>query len=101
MADLRELQRLLLEIDDQLAACMRCGMCQAVCPLFRETGRETDVTRGKLALLEGLAAEILHDAQGIDTTLNRCLLCGTCQANCPSGVQIIDIFLDDDSFGKE
>jgi len=53
----------------------------------------TDVTRGKLALLEGLAAEILHDSQAIDTTLNRCLLCGTCQANCPSGVQIIDIFL--------
>ncbi|MGB5232252.1 MAG: (Fe-S)-binding protein [Desulfoprunum sp.] len=93
MADIHQLAEMFKKLDDQLVNCMRCGMCQAVCPLFRETGRETDVTRGKLALLEGLAAEILHDSQAIDTTLNRCLLCGTCQANCPSGVQIIDIFL--------
>jgi glycolate oxidase iron-sulfur subunit len=93
MADLHQLALMFKQLDDQLVNCMRCGMCQAVCPLFRETGRETDVTRGKLALLEGLAAEILHDSQGIDTALNRCLLCGTCQANCPSGVQIMDIFL--------
>jgi len=93
MTDIAQLATLFKNLDDQLVNCMRCGMCQAVCPLFRESGRETDVSRGKLALLEGLAAEMLHDPRGIDTTLNRCLLCGTCQANCPSGVQIIDIFL--------
>ncbi len=94
MADLHQLARMFKKLDDQLVNCMRCGMCQAVCPLFRETGRETDVTRGKLALLEGLAAEILNDPKGIDAAINRCLLCGTCQANCPSGVQIVDIFLE-------
>ena len=94
MADLQQLALMFKKLDDQLVNCMRCGMCQAVCPLFRETGRETDVTRGKLALLEGLAAELLHDPQGIDAAINRCLLCGTCQANCPSGVQVVDIFLE-------
>jgi glycolate oxidase iron-sulfur subunit len=25
--------------------------------------------------------------------LNRCLLCGSCAANCPSGVKVLDIFI--------
>ena len=68
-------------------------MCQAVCPVFAQTGKETDVTRGKLALLDGLASEILKDPDGVNNTLNKCLMCGTCEANCPSGVKITDIFL--------
>ncbi len=93
MADLHQLAHMFKELDDQLVNCMRCGMCQAVCPVFAQTGRETDVTRGKLALLDGLAHEMLKDTAGVNEKLNRCLLCGTCQANCPSGVKIMDIFL--------
>ncbi|MDK9707393.1 MAG: (Fe-S)-binding protein [Desulforhopalus sp.] len=94
MADIQKLAEMLKKLDDQLVNCMRCGMCQAVCPLFQQTGRETDVTRGKLALLDGLAQQILKNPQDVNDILNRCLLCGTCQVNCPSGVQIIDIFLE-------
>ncbi len=93
MANLQELAQLFKELDDQLVSCMRCGMCQAVCPVFAQTGREADVTRGKLALLDGLAREMLTDAAGVNEKLNRCLMCGTCQSNCPSGVKIMDIFL--------
>ena len=92
MADIHQLATMFKELDDQLVGCMRCGMCQAVCPVFDQTGREADVTRGKLALLDGLAQEILSDAEGVNDKLNRCLLCGTCQSNCPSGVSIMDIF---------
>ena len=94
MADMQKLAEMFKKLDDQLVNCMRCGMCQAVCPLFRETGRETDVTRGKLALLDGLASQLLQDPEGVNEILNRCLLCGTCQANCPSGVRVMDIFLE-------
>lgn len=93
MADIHQLATMLKELDDQLVGCMRCGMCQAVCPLFAQTGKESDVTRGKLALLDGLASEMLKDPEGVNEKLNRCLLCGTCQANCPSGVKILDIFI--------
>jgi glycolate oxidase iron-sulfur subunit len=93
MADIHKLAQMFKELDDQLVGCMRCGMCQAVCPVFAQTGREADVTRGKLALLDGLASEMLTDSEGVNDKLNRCLLCGTCQANCPSGVKIMDIFL--------
>lgn len=93
MADIHKLAQMFKELDDQLVGCMRCGMCQAVCPVFKQTGRETDVTRGKLALLDGLSQEMLTDPEGVNDKLNRCLLCGTCQANCPSGVSVMDIFL--------
>jgi glycolate oxidase iron-sulfur subunit len=93
MSSLKELARLMKELEDQLVACMRCGLCQAVCPLFGETGREADVARGKLALLDGLAQEILKNPQGVSDHLNRCLLCGSCAANCPSGVKVLDIFI--------
>jgi glycolate oxidase iron-sulfur subunit len=93
MSSLKELARLMQELEDQLVACMRCGLCQAVCPLFAETGREADVARGKLALLDGLAQEILKNPQGVSDHLNRCLLCGSCAANCPSGVKVLDIFI--------
>ncbi len=93
MADLNKLALMFKELDDQLVNCMRCGMCQAVCPIFAQTGREADVTRGKLALLDGLASEMLTDPVGVNEKLNKCLLCGTCQSNCPSGVSVMDIFL--------
>jgi glycolate oxidase iron-sulfur subunit len=93
MSSVKELARLMKELEDQLVVCMRCGLCQAVCPLFAETGREADVARGKLALLDGLAQEILKNPQGVQDHLNRCLLCGSCAANCPSGVKVLDIFI--------
>jgi glycolate oxidase iron-sulfur subunit len=93
MSSIEELVRLMKDLEDQLVACMRCGLCQAVCPLFAETGREADVARGKLALLDGLAQEILKNPKGVQDHLNHCLLCGSCAANCPSGVKALDIFI--------
>ncbi len=88
-----KLAAMLMELDDMLVSCMRCGMCQSVCPVYGSTMREADVTRGKIALLENLAHSMIADAEGVNDKLNRCLLCGSCQAGCPSGVKIMDIFL--------
>jgi glycolate oxidase iron-sulfur subunit len=93
MSNLRALARLMKELEDQLVVCMRCGLCQAVCPLFAETGREADVARGKLALLDGLLQEMLQNPGAVQDHLSRCLLCGSCAANCPSGVKVLDIFI--------
>ena len=57
MEDLKQLAQNLMELDDQMVACMKCGMCQAVCPVFAETMQEADDTRGKNAHLEKLAHE--------------------------------------------
>jgi glycolate oxidase iron-sulfur subunit len=93
MAEIQELLAQLQELEDQMVSCMKCGMCQAACPLYAETGRETDVARGKIALVENLASEMLKDPEGVKERLDRCLLCGSCAASCPSGVRVLDIFL--------
>jgi glycolate oxidase iron-sulfur subunit len=93
MTELKPLIEMMRKLEDQLVVCMRCGMCQAVCPLYAQTGKEADVARGKLALLDGLMHEMFNDPQGASQRLSKCLLCGSCEANCPSGVSVLDIFL--------
>jgi len=93
MYDMKMLAELVKDLEDQLMVCMRCGLCQSVCPVFAETGREADVARGKLALLDGLIREMFKDPAGVNERLGRCLLCGSCSASCPSGVKVLDIFL--------
>jgi glycolate oxidase iron-sulfur subunit len=93
MANMQEIATLMRELEDQLVVCMRCGLCQATCPVFEQTGREADVARGKLALLDGLMQEMFADPRGVYERLNRCLLCGSCAANCPSGVDVLEIFM--------
>lgn len=89
---LQDLAKRLMALDDRLTDCMRCGMCQAVCPMFGASGMEADVARGKLALIGDMAHELFTNPEALADKLGRCLLCGSCQASCPPGVKIIEIF---------
>ncbi len=93
MAEMNKLAERVRDLEEQLVICIRCGMCQAVCPLFEQSRRESDVARGKLALLDGLMNSMFSDSQGVSERLNKCLLCGSCAANCPSGVNVVEIFI--------
>lgn len=90
---MKKLAGLVRELEEQLSACTRCGMCQAVCPLYRETTQESSVARGKLAILDGLMREAFKEPHKSLEQLSRCLLCGACEANCPSGVRVLELFL--------
>lgn len=94
MDDLKHLARGLMTLEERLVACNRCGLCQSVCPVYGETLLETDVSRGKLAMLENLGRLVVDDAEGVGERLSRCLLCGACQHACPSGVDTFTLFLD-------
>ncbi|MDR2572937.1 MAG: (Fe-S)-binding protein [Desulfovibrio sp.] len=94
MNALHDLAKRLMALDDRIIYCMKCGFCQGVCPMFGASGMEADVTRGKLALINNLAHEIIQDPAAVADKLGRCLLCGSCQAACPPGVKIMDIFLE-------
>lgn len=52
------------------------------------------MARGKLFLINNLAHMLLEDPQALADKLGRCLLCGSCQAACPPGVRIMDIFME-------
>ncbi len=93
MSQVDQIAGMIGALEKQLLLCNRCGMCQSVCPLFAETGREADVARGKLALLCGLMEKMFCDAGGVKARLDKCLLCGACQAHCPAGVDALELFL--------
>ncbi len=93
MDDLKRLVEGLQALEQDLSRCMKCGFCHNVCPVYAETMLEPDVSRGKLALLDNMAHKLLDDTSGLSNRLDRCLLCGSCEANCPSGTPVKHIFI--------
>ncbi|MCF6248247.1 MAG: (Fe-S)-binding protein [Desulfobacula sp.] len=93
MDKMKQLVRDVKQLEAKLLVCTRCGVCQASCPLFAQTRKEADVSRGKLALINGLIDGMFDDAKGVNKRLQRCLLCGSCTHGCPSSVNVLEIFL--------
>jgi glycolate oxidase iron-sulfur subunit len=77
-----------LDVDeDELVACVACGLCLPHCPTYRVTGFETASPRGRIAAMQAVE---LHGA-AVDATFERymeeCVQCRACEAVCPSSVQ--------------
>ena len=81
------------DLEQDLLICVKCGTCQAVCPLYNVTLQEIDVARGKLSLLDGLIKNIFSNSDEVNRKINKCLLCGSCAAKCPSNVNVTQIFI--------
>ncbi|MFH1625691.1 MAG: (Fe-S)-binding protein, partial [Pseudomonadota bacterium] len=81
------------ELEGDVAKCMKCGLCQSVCPVFLELGHEPSVARGKIALVEALTEGKIKVTPSLQEKLQCCLVCGTCMENCPSGVRVDHIVL--------
>ena len=45
---------------DDIYACLQCGYCASVCPVYKETGWESLTPRGKVFLLKHLIRVWLH-----------------------------------------
>jgi glycolate oxidase iron-sulfur subunit len=60
--------------------CVKCGACTTVCPVYRETGRESHTARGKHQILEHL--DDCDRTGAYDDLLSKCLLCGACREVC-------------------
>ena len=81
-----DIHKSLSDYSRELGECVRCGACQAQCPVYLETGKEGAVARAKVVLAaEMLAGRMELDPEAIDD-LSLCLLCGACVQNCPNHV---------------
>lgn len=72
------------KLDNDVSACMKCGFCKAVCPVFFE--EETTSPRAKVRLARAVARGEMTLTQGIKRQMERCLGCMACANECPSGV---------------
>ncbi len=78
---------------DLVAQCNRCGFCQTACPVFRATGHEIGVARGRLSLVRALIEQRLDWSDELRDPLFACLLCGACTAHCFPGIPTSDILV--------
>ena len=72
----------LLPLHDTIAKCNRCGFCQAGCPVYRVTGQEHSLSRGRLAIARSLMLGELQLSPEVAHALEDCLLCRGCTAHC-------------------
>ena len=85
-----ELERLA----EESLKCMKCGLCQAVCPVYRQERGESFVARGRISLVEAALAGRIRWSPLMEERLSTCLICQACLAGCPSGVRIDRVMVD-------
>lgn len=72
--------------EDDLAACVSCGLCLPHCPTFRVTGEERYSPRGRIEAIR----QVHHDQAPPDRSfvdmMDTCVQCRGCETACPSGV---------------
>ena len=79
---------------EQYLNCIRCGLCLAVCPTYRENLSEISSPRGRVALArKGLEGEL--DLSGnLFEQMSACFDCLACNAICPVGIHPADLAMD-------
>lgn len=73
--------------------CIRCGLCLAACPTYREYLKETASPRGRVALTrKGLEGE-LELTPNLIEQMYGCFACMACNDLCPVGIKPADLAL--------
>jgi len=88
------LDKRLKPTEEQYLNCIRCGLCLAVCPTYREYKIETSSPRGRVALArKGIEGE-LDLSRNLFEQMYACFDCMACNDICPVGIRPADLVLD-------
>lgn len=71
--------------EDDLAACVSCGLCLPSCPTYRVTGEESASPRGRIAAMRAVHAGAVMDGE-FTSFMDLCVQCRACEVACPSAV---------------
>ncbi len=72
--------------NDELAACVQCGLCLPHCPTFRVTGEESASPRGRIALMRQVQWSDAPVDDAFTGYMDACVQCRACETACPAGV---------------
>ena len=75
----------------EINKCSKCGLCQSVCPIYKLTGNDCAVSRGKFVMLDGVLKGDLKLNRNINKYLDLCLKCDKCSNFCPSSIDVCKI----------
>jgi glycolate oxidase iron-sulfur subunit len=83
-----------LPSEEEYLNCIRCGLCLAVCPTYRESLHEIDSPRGRVALArKGLIGELTL-GPNLFEQMNACFDCLACNEICPVGIHPADLAVE-------
>jgi glycolate oxidase iron-sulfur subunit len=74
--------------------CIRCGLCLSVCPTYKDSRRETESPRGRVALVAKAIEGELDLTRNFKDHMYRCLDCLACNDICPVGIRPADLCLE-------
>lgn len=74
----------LSEIKEEIYKCSKCGLCQAVCPLYIATKNEMFLSRGRYVVLNNFFNFNKPLSKKFVKELDVCLNCNACKNFCPS-----------------
>lgn len=72
--------------DDDLAACVACGLCLPHCPTYRVTGEEPASPRGRIAAMRRVQWDGMPADGAFVGVVDACVQCRGCETACPSAV---------------
>lgn len=78
-------------VKEQIMKCVRCGKCRELCPVFGQTGIESAAPRGHVFMVQMLRDGQVKPTPEVYERLGQCLMCETCSANCPSGIDVHEL----------
>lgn len=81
------------DYQEEVHTCSKCGLCQSVCPVYKVTGNDCTVSRGKFIMLNGIIKGDLELNENVNKYLDMCLKCNACKNFCPSGIDARKIFI--------
>ncbi len=73
--------------------CIRCGLCLATCPTYREHLKETASPRGRVALARKGLEGRLELSPNLSEQMYGCFACMACNDVCPVGIKPADLAL--------
>lgn len=73
---------------EDVARCVRCGGCQAACPLYPLAEHEAASPRGRVQVAAALLEGSLPATPRLAAYLDYCLTCRACEGACSSGVRV-------------
>ena len=77
--------------EKEIEQCIRCGFCQAVCPVYETTFRPAHSARGRMLLLKEVMEGTIPPSKELADPFYNCTTCQACTYSCPARIKVVKV----------